>query len=160
MLVPIILDSDKTTVTVATGQHDYYPLYLSIGNLHNTARCAHKNGVKLIGFLAMPKSKCWLVVTATNSYVLMLSSYAGARHDSSIPKVSSPTISYLTFKDSRETQASDVDVQSHALRRWALSACHLLSGTLHHRLQGASFTLLHSPQLVCKVSSSCYLLYI
>ncbi|KAI5989472.1 hypothetical protein EDC04DRAFT_2873162 [Pisolithus marmoratus] len=33
--VPIILGSDKTTVSVATGQHDYYPLYLSIGNIHN-----------------------------------------------------------------------------------------------------------------------------
>ncbi|KAF8424793.1 hypothetical protein L210DRAFT_3615092 [Boletus edulis BED1] len=55
-LVPIILGSDKTTVSVATGQHDYYPLYLSVGNLHNTARRAHKNGVTLIAFLAMPKT--------------------------------------------------------------------------------------------------------
>ncbi|KAN0080179.1 hypothetical protein V8E55_009745 [Tylopilus felleus] len=46
----------KTTVSVATGQHDYYPLYLSIGNLHNTTRHAHKNGVQLIAFLAMPKT--------------------------------------------------------------------------------------------------------
>lgn len=36
MFVPVILGSDKTTVSVATGQHDYYPLYLSIGNLHNS----------------------------------------------------------------------------------------------------------------------------
>ena len=56
-MIPIILGSDKTTVSVATGQHDYYPLYLSIGNLHNTAHHAHKNGVKLITFLAMPKGK-------------------------------------------------------------------------------------------------------
>ncbi|KAI6129666.1 hypothetical protein EDD16DRAFT_1515696 [Pisolithus croceorrhizus] len=39
MLVPIILGSDKTTISVATGQMDYYPLYLSIGNVHNTALC-------------------------------------------------------------------------------------------------------------------------
>ena len=38
MFVPIVLGSDKTTVSVATGQHDYYPLYLSISNLHNSAR--------------------------------------------------------------------------------------------------------------------------
>ena len=44
-------------VDVTTGQHDYYPLYLSIGNLHNTAHCVHKNEVELIAFLAMPKSK-------------------------------------------------------------------------------------------------------
>ena len=56
-MIPIILGSDKTTVSVATGQHDYYPLYLSIGNLHNMACHAHKNGVKLIVFLAMPKGK-------------------------------------------------------------------------------------------------------
>ncbi|KIM51856.1 hypothetical protein SCLCIDRAFT_33120 [Scleroderma citrinum Foug A] len=33
--VPIILGSDKTTVLVATRQNDYYPLYLSIGNIRN-----------------------------------------------------------------------------------------------------------------------------
>ena len=60
MLVPIILGSDKTTVSVATGQTDYYPLYLSIGNVRNTVRRAHRNAVALIGFLAMPKSKLYL----------------------------------------------------------------------------------------------------
>ncbi|OBZ71952.1 hypothetical protein A0H81_08076 [Grifola frondosa] len=33
--IPVILGSDKTTVSVATGQTEYYPLYLSIGNVHN-----------------------------------------------------------------------------------------------------------------------------
>ncbi|KAI6094139.1 hypothetical protein EDD17DRAFT_1516295 [Pisolithus thermaeus] len=56
-LVPIILSSDKTTVSVATRQTDYYPLYLSIGNVPNTVHHAHHNTVVLIGFLAMPKSK-------------------------------------------------------------------------------------------------------
>ncbi|KAI5989293.1 hypothetical protein EDD15DRAFT_2198580 [Pisolithus albus] len=56
VFVPIILGSDKTTVSVATGQNDYYPLYLSIGNIRNNVRWAHRNGVVLIGFLAMPKT--------------------------------------------------------------------------------------------------------
>jgi len=56
MMVPIILGSDKTTVSVATGQNDYYPLYLSIGNLHNNTRRAHCNSLVLIAFLAIPKS--------------------------------------------------------------------------------------------------------
>ncbi|KIM50535.1 hypothetical protein SCLCIDRAFT_34192 [Scleroderma citrinum Foug A] len=55
-LVPIILGSDKTTVSIATGQTDYYPLYLSIGNVHNTTRRAHCDVVVLIVFLAMPKT--------------------------------------------------------------------------------------------------------
>ncbi|KAI6164204.1 hypothetical protein EDD17DRAFT_1775610 [Pisolithus thermaeus] len=56
MLVPIILGSDKTTVSVATGQNDYYPLYLSIGNIHNNTHQAHCNSVVLLAFLTIPKS--------------------------------------------------------------------------------------------------------
>ncbi|TDL13740.1 hypothetical protein BD410DRAFT_817270 [Rickenella mellea] len=56
MFVPIILGSDKTTVSVATGQNDYYPLYLSIGNVHNNVRRAHRNAVLPIAFLSMPKT--------------------------------------------------------------------------------------------------------
>ncbi|KAF8885010.1 hypothetical protein BD779DRAFT_1612023 [Infundibulicybe gibba] len=56
MFVPIILGSDKTTVSVATGQTEYYPLYLSIGNIKNNVRRAHRNGVVLLGFLSIPKT--------------------------------------------------------------------------------------------------------
>ena len=69
MLVPIILGSDKTTVSVGTGNNKYYPLYLSIGTVHNNIRRAHRGAVALIAFLAIPKSKylntgeCQLVLT-------------------------------------------------------------------------------------------------
>ncbi|KAG1856020.1 hypothetical protein DFJ58DRAFT_716121 [Suillus subalutaceus] len=54
--VPVILGSDKTTVSVATGQNDYYPLYASIGNVQNNVRRAHRNAVAVVGFFAMPKT--------------------------------------------------------------------------------------------------------
>jgi hypothetical protein len=57
MFVPVVLGSDKTTVSVATGQNDYYPLYISLGNVHNSVRRAHRNAVSLLAFLAIPKSK-------------------------------------------------------------------------------------------------------
>ncbi|KAI0287323.1 hypothetical protein BC826DRAFT_917322, partial [Russula brevipes] len=56
MFVPLILGSDKTTVSVATGQNEYYPLYLSIGNVHNRTRREHRNALSLIAFLAIPKT--------------------------------------------------------------------------------------------------------
>ncbi|KAI9452719.1 hypothetical protein BJY52DRAFT_1205620 [Lactarius psammicola] len=55
MYCPIILGSDKTTVLVAMGQVEYHPLYLSIGNPHNTIHHAHWNTVTPIAFLAIPK---------------------------------------------------------------------------------------------------------
>ncbi|KAI0071438.1 hypothetical protein K474DRAFT_1687078 [Panus rudis PR-1116 ss-1] len=55
MFVPIILGSDKTTVSVATGNNEYYPLYMSLGNFHNDARRAHCDSVIPISFLAIPK---------------------------------------------------------------------------------------------------------
>lgn len=55
MFIPVILGSDKTTISIATGQNNFYPLYLSISNIHNDIRRAHKNGLVLIGFLPIPK---------------------------------------------------------------------------------------------------------
>jgi len=61
MFVPIILGSDKMTVSVATGHTEAYLLYLSIGNLYNNIRRSHHGGVVVIGFLAIAKSKCILL---------------------------------------------------------------------------------------------------
>ncbi|KAI0671174.1 hypothetical protein C8Q78DRAFT_1069813 [Trametes maxima] len=57
MLVPQIFGSDKTTVSVATGQNDFYPLYMSLGNLHNGTRRAHRDSILPIAFLAIPKAE-------------------------------------------------------------------------------------------------------
>src|ERR1700722_15484810 len=56
MFAPIILGSDKTTVSVATGHNEYYPLYAGIGNAQNHVRHAHRNALAVIAFLAIPKS--------------------------------------------------------------------------------------------------------
>ncbi|KAF7978992.1 hypothetical protein HWV62_44259 [Athelia sp. TMB] len=53
----VVLGADKTTVSVATGHVEYHPLYLSIGNVHNSVRRAHRNAVVPIGFLAIPKAR-------------------------------------------------------------------------------------------------------
>ena len=57
MFVPVILGSDKTTVSIVTGQNECYPLYLSVGNVHNCVRRAHHNAVALIAFLSILKCK-------------------------------------------------------------------------------------------------------
>ena len=56
MFVPLILGSDKTTVSVATGQNEFYPLYMTIGNVHNAVWRAHRNALTVVAFLAIPKS--------------------------------------------------------------------------------------------------------
>ncbi|KAI0682812.1 hypothetical protein C8T65DRAFT_750046 [Cerioporus squamosus] len=54
MLMPIILGADKTTVSVATGNQEFHPLYMSIGNLHNDVRRSHRDSVIPVAFLAIP----------------------------------------------------------------------------------------------------------
>jgi hypothetical protein len=73
MFVPIILGSDKTTVSVATGNNEYWPIYLSIGNIHNNTRRAHRNGVVLLGFHAIPKGNIFyalILLCPVNSALL------------------------------------------------------------------------------------------
>ncbi|RPD54101.1 hypothetical protein L226DRAFT_548363 [Lentinus tigrinus ALCF2SS1-7] len=55
MLTPVIIGTDKTTVSVATGHQEFHPVYLSLGNVHNTMRRAHRNAVVPLAFLAIPK---------------------------------------------------------------------------------------------------------
>ncbi|KAL0057162.1 hypothetical protein AAF712_016204 [Marasmius tenuissimus] len=63
MLCATIMGSDKTTVSVATGQNDYYPAYLSNGCLTNNAWKSHRGGVSLFMFLAIPKTLCPYMTT-------------------------------------------------------------------------------------------------
>ena len=46
--MPIILGSDKTTVSIAMGQNEYWPIYISISNIHNNVQQAHHNGVTFL----------------------------------------------------------------------------------------------------------------
>jgi Plavaka transposase len=57
MFAPVILGSNKTTVSVATGHNKYYLLYVSIGNIHNNVCRAHCGALTLIAFLAILKSQ-------------------------------------------------------------------------------------------------------
>lgn len=55
MLCPIILGANKTTVSVATGHTEFHPLYLSLGNVGNEMRRAHREAVIPLAFLSIPK---------------------------------------------------------------------------------------------------------
>jgi len=57
MFVAIIIGSDKTIVSVVMDQNEYWPLYASIGNIHNNPCYGHGSGLVLVGFLAIPKSE-------------------------------------------------------------------------------------------------------
>ena len=62
MLVSVVGGSDKTTVSIATGGQEYHPLYVSPGNLTNTARRGHGSGIMPVGFLPIPKGKCTIIM--------------------------------------------------------------------------------------------------
>ena len=47
------LGSDKTTVSVATGQNDFHPLYIFLGGVHNNVRRAHRGAVAVLAFLSI-----------------------------------------------------------------------------------------------------------
>ena len=57
MFVSVNLGADKTTVSVATGNQEFHPVYMSLGNIHNDMRRAHRDGVAVLAFLPIPKGK-------------------------------------------------------------------------------------------------------
>jgi len=99
MFVPIILGSDKMTVSIATGQTDYYPLYLSIGNLHNNICQSHCSGVALIAFLTIAKSECFLLCFYMYSLTCLSSNNASEsprRSTAIVPTIANFATSYFT----------------------------------------------------------------
>ena len=56
MFVPVVLGSDKTTVSVATGHTEYYPLYILLENIHNNVRRVHRDAVTILAFLVILSS--------------------------------------------------------------------------------------------------------
>lgn len=57
MHVGVLCGTDKTTVSVATGQNDYHPVYAGLTNIHNSMRRAHKEAIIPAAFLAIPKGR-------------------------------------------------------------------------------------------------------
>ncbi|KAJ6591937.1 hypothetical protein B0H10DRAFT_1925050 [Mycena sp. CBHHK59/15] len=56
MFVPGVFGSDKTTVSVGTGNTEFYPFYRGIGNIHNSTRRAHREAISVMVFLSIPKT--------------------------------------------------------------------------------------------------------
>ena len=52
----LMAGSDKTMVSVATGNNEYHPLYMLLGGVQNSVRRAHKGAIAVVGFLSIPKS--------------------------------------------------------------------------------------------------------
>ena len=77
MFVPIIARSDKTMVSVATGQQEYHPVYMSPGNLTNLAHRAQGSAFLPVAFLPIPKSMAFTVISALN---LIDNSTANKKH--------------------------------------------------------------------------------
>ena len=57
---------------VATGQTEYYPLYASIGTVHNNVQRAHRNAFSIIGFLAILKSEFVSTIFQTCAHLYVI----------------------------------------------------------------------------------------
>ncbi|KAG1809209.1 hypothetical protein EV424DRAFT_1543155 [Suillus variegatus] len=132
--VLIILSSDKTTVSVGTGNNEYYPLYASIGNVHNNVRHAHRDALIVIGFLSIPKTV--REHAKTESFRIF---HRQLFHHS--------LSAILT-----EPEACNDRVQGPTLCRRSFSMCHIRIRTLHSRLRGTIGVILYGEKLVCKMS--------
>ena len=78
-MVPLVLGSDKTLASNATGLNEFHPLYISPGNVKNSVHRAHRDAVIPIGFLAIPKSMCF----NSSDQSHWLTQYLGSRKDGS-----------------------------------------------------------------------------
>ena len=152
MLIPIILGSDKTTVSVATSQNEYWPIYLSISNIHNNVCWAHRNGVVLLGFLPIPKGKCYI-------YLLLLLPPMQSRHQTGhercrISQLSSSNLPLCHCTNPTTSQSSHDQTHSCSVPQLSLSSCNIQPWSIHWKLSRTSTSFMHCTRMVSKVSPS------
>ncbi|KAJ7862732.1 hypothetical protein B0H13DRAFT_2566139 [Mycena leptocephala] len=99
MFVPSVLGSDKTTVSVGTGNTEFYPFYGGVGNLHNSARRAHRDGLAVMAFLSIPKT------TRDHAGSTAFRKFRRQLFHSSLHKILSPLKPYMTVP--RVTRCAD-----------------------------------------------------
>jgi hypothetical protein len=154
MFVPIILGSDKTTVSVATGHNEYYPLYMSIGNVHNNVRRAHRNALVLVAFLAIPERTCYTFSWSHVSYHHHFSRQEACK-ESEVPILQTPCFSYIPCANTSCPETVHDDTRYRSVSRWTLSTHHIRAGSIYSRLPRASPFNLYSSRLVPTVSPYC-----
>ena len=152
MFVPIILGSDKTTVSVGTGQNDYWPIYLSIGNIRNNVRRAHRDGLVLLGFLPIAKSgSCFSLLDP--AVLIHIHHYSGqtSRRQRCFPELPPPAFTHRHFGDAEIPTLSIHYPRSQPLSRRPFPPHYLWSRAIYWRLSGTVHALMHCPRLVSQV---------
>ena len=151
MFVPIILGSDKTVVSVATGNNEFWPLYMSIGNVHNRVRRAHGNAVVLIGFLCIPKSKHFSRSSVNLLPIYLFNSGQGTRWKQGLSKFSATDVSQIASRDSFLPRRRHDSSRSSPVSGRPFSTCYIWAWTLHRGLPRASSSHMRRSELVPKV---------
>ncbi|KAF7310321.1 hypothetical protein MIND_00406200 [Mycena indigotica] len=117
MIVPVIIGSDKTCTSVGTGHTEFYPMYGGIANLYNAARRAHREGISLLGFLAIPKSELTQLLDQRFQNLLGTCSYPTICSKRSVSQVSASTLSCLDCAHPQRAEATHEETQSNAMCR-------------------------------------------
>ena len=153
LLVPIILGSDKTTVSVATGHNEYWPLYASTGNIDNNVRHAHGAGLILVGFLSIPKGTFFSALVATIQVPWsFLVSWQGSSWNCWVSTVLEKAIPHLIVTHIGITLRWWKDTWGLSMSWWTLSTGNLAHQTIYSWLPWAGIVDMHHTRLVSSVS--------
>lgn len=156
MLTTVVLGADKTTVSVATGHQEYHPVYMSMGNLHNEMRRAHRDAVIPLAFLAIPKRESRVSEVSLHALLTLMLVYArwSRQSDRRVPHFRQTTLSHGSSTYSRPSAPSDDDSSYHAVPRWTLPTLLVRARPVHRRLPGTSVPRWHRLRVVSQVRTS------
>jgi len=160
MFVPVVVGSDKTTVSVATGHQEYHPVYMSPRNLTNIARRAHGNALLPIMFLPIPKSKS-LVYDKSITLIWTESNISHQETPEKL-KVSSllqADVPHLPSPSFPTSQGGDDYARGCQMSWWSFPSSYLWAWTLYCGLSRAGLVGGHRARMVPKVSLPLYLLF-
>ena len=133
------------------GNNKYYPVYLSIGNIHNNVRHAHRDGIAIVAFLTLPKSEFLWDILVFNICLTRLYSYETTLEESSFPKFPKTALPYVIVTHLTVVETRNDNTWCRSLLWWTLQASCIWYRPEYCRLPRASASLSHRAGLVPQV---------
>ena len=152
MFVPIILRSDKTTVSVVTGHNQLCTCQL--GTFITTPNMHIEMALFFLASWPSQNVSHKEFIIYHTSILSSIDSWQGGSWGCRILQVSSTTFSFITFSYASTSEAWHDGARGHSVPRWSFSTCVSWAWTIHCRLSRAMFAHICCARVVRKVSVS------
>ena len=154
MLVSIVVGSNKTMASIASGYQEFHLVYVGPENIDNPTRQAHGLGILPCAFLPIPKGMILSLILFFDTQDSFISSRSAGDNFPWISTILLSVISCMSYLYIYAPQACHDVPQGCSEPWWTLLLSNLLNRAIHCWLSRIGMVICNCQRLVSDISNS------